>query len=245
MQLFATILANSSFIRQTFLSDSLIFGVLRPDVPKISPKKVINDILLHCSCLGDIIFSVDLLNRLIHLSFQQKFMWHPRKVRSDPTLPVLLGDLNTGIRLKVGVKAEMITHSSKCGQVQETAAIEKRCLMFTLQMALLSMIWLSSWLHIPPKTAMVTVDQRCLETVCQIPVWRGREGRGGEDEEAGEEGREAPKDLLGSPRRSETKGTLWHWLTHPRKHYFLSHQLQHILRTWAAHFPELKVPFFF
>lgn len=47
MQLFATILANSSFIRQTFLSDSLIFGVLRPDVPKISPKKVINDILLH------------------------------------------------------------------------------------------------------------------------------------------------------------------------------------------------------
>lgn len=72
----------------------------------------------------------------------------------------------------------------------------------------------------PTQTTTVTEDQCCLETVCQIPVWRGRRSGGGG-------GHAAPRDLLGSPRSSETKGTLWHRLTHPRKHYFLSHQLQH------------------
>ena len=43
------------------------------------------------------------------------------------------------------------------------------------------------------------------------------------EEEWGREGA-VLRTLLGSPWTSKTKGTLWHRLTHPRKHYFLSHQ---------------------
>lgn len=92
---------------------------------------------------------------------------------------------------------------------------EKQRLMFTLQMTLLSIIWPSSWLHIPPKPPWwlrISTAGDCVSD----PSVEGQQEEG-----------VAPKDLLGSPQSSETKGTLWPWLIHPRKHYFLSHQIQH------------------
>lgn len=104
------------------------------------------------------------------------------------------------------------------GLNEGTITIERQCLMSTLQMALISIIWLSSWLHIPPKPPrwrrISAAWRLCVRSQC------GEAGGVGG-------GLAAPRDLLGSPRSSETKGTLWHRLTHPRKHYFLSHQLQH------------------
>lgn len=61
---------------------------------------------------------------------------------------------------------------------------EKRRLVFALQMALLSTIWPSSWLYIPPKPPWWQRIIRCPETVCQILVWRGK----WEEEEGGAEG---------------------------------------------------------
>lgn len=159
-----------------------------------------------------------------------------RQVLTEPTLPVLLA-FKYYLRFKYWNQTKfnwMVKLFQTWPNVvrfsDETA--KRQRLIFSLQMALLSIIWPSSWLHIPPKPPQW--GRISLETVCQIPVWGCGRRRG-----------EAPKDLLGSSRSCETKGTLWHWLTHPRKHDFLSRQIQHpphneqlTSQNW-----KLKVPF--
>lgn len=159
-----------------------------------------------------------------------------RQVLTEPTLPVLLA-FKYYLRFKYWNQTKfnwMVKLFQTWPNVvrfsDETA--KRQRLIFSLQMALLSIIWPSSWLRIPPKPPLW--GRISLETVCQIPVWGCGRRRGA-----------APKDLLGSSRDFETKGTLWHWLTHPRKHDFLSRQIQHPPHNeqLTSQNRKLKVPF--
>lgn len=87
----------------------------------------------------------------------------------------------------------------------------KWCFTLTLQKALLSMIWLSSGSLSHPNHH--DEGGSVLPGDCVRSQFRGVGA--------------AQRDLQGSRRSSKTKGTLWHRLTHLKKHYFLSHQFQH------------------
>lgn len=89
------------------------------------------------------------------------------------------------------------------------------------------MIWLSSWLHIPPKPPW----WRRISAAWRLCVRSQFRGVGA-----------APRDLQGSLWSSETKGTLWHRLTHPKKHYFLSPQFQHPPHM-SSSLPRTESPF--
>lgn len=84
----------------------------------------------------------------------------------------------------------------------------------------------------PTQTAMVTEDRCCLETLCQIQVWRGRtRGRGG-----GAEGSPGITAELSDKRDIVTQ-------TDPSKKTLLPVPSAPASSARAAHFPELKVPF--
>lgn len=158
------------------------------------------------------------------------------KLLTEPTLPVLLAfkdylRFKYWNQTKFNWMAKLFQTWPNVVRFSDETAKRQR-LTFSLQMALLSIIWPSSWLRIPPKPPQR--GRISLETVCQIPVWGCRRRRGA-----------APKDLLGSSRSSETKGTLCHWLTHPRKHDFLSRQIQHPPHNeqLTSQNRKLKVPF--
>lgn len=85
----------------------------------------------------------------------------------------------------------------------------------------------------PTQTAMVMEDQCCLETVCQIPMWRGKRRR------RGRRRRRISWDHRRAPRQKGHCGTHW-----PIQENITScPNSSGIIRTWDAYFPELRVIF--
>lgn len=86
----------------------------------------------------------------------------------------------------------------------------------------------------PTQTAMVMEDQCCLETVCQIPMWRGKRRR-----RRGRRRRRISWDHRRAPRQKGHCGTDW-----PIQENITSCPISSgILYTWDAYFPEPRVIF--